>query len=79
MPTEADGLVALVVDDEAPALSELSYLLAQDDRIAEVLTASSGTAALQMLDTREVDVVFSDISMPGLDGMALARVVARFV
>ena len=79
MPTEADGLVALVVDDEAPALSELSYLLAQDDRIAEVLTASSGTAALQMLDTREVDVVFSDISMPGLDEMPLARAVARFV
>ena len=25
-----------------------------------------------------IDVVFSDISMPGLDGMALARVISRF-
>lgn len=78
MSNGAPGLVALVVDDELPALSELSYLLSSDDRIGEVLTANSGTEALQTLDTREVDVVFSDISMPGLDGMALARVIARF-
>jgi len=74
-----DGhLTALVVDDEAPALSELGYLLGRDERIGEVITAQSGTEALKVLDSREVDVVFSDISMPGLDGMALARVIARF-
>ena len=72
------GLTALVVDDELPALSDLGYLLGRDDRIAEVITASSGTEALQVLDGRDVDVVFSDISMPGLDGMALARVISRF-
>lgn len=74
-----DGrLTALVVDDEAPALSELGYLLGRDERIGEVITAQSGTEALKVLDSREVDVVFSDISMPGLDGMALARVIGRF-
>lgn len=72
------GLVTLVVDDEAPALSELGYLLERDPRVAEVLTAASGTDALRLLDTRDIDVVFSDISMPGLDGMALARVISRF-
>ncbi|GGL45653.1 response regulator transcription factor [Phycicoccus endophyticus] len=72
------GLVVLVVDDELPALSELGYLLGGDPRVAEVVTASSGTEALQVLDARDVDVVFSDISMPGLDGMALARVISRF-
>ena len=72
------GLTALVVDDELPALSDLGYLLGRDERIAEVITASSGTEALQVLDGRDVDVVFSDISMPGLDGMALARVISRF-
>ena len=71
-------LTALVVDDELPALSDLGYLLDRDERIGEVITASSGTEALKVLDSREVDVVFSDISMPGLDGMALARVIARF-
>ena len=72
-------LRALVVDDEAPALEELSWLLRQDHRIAEVMTASSGADALRSLDGGNIDVVFSDISMPGLDGMELARVIARFV
>ena len=78
MSTNDVGLTALVVDDELPALSDLGYLLERDERIAEVITASSGTEALQVLDGRDVDVVFSDISMPGLDGMALARVISRF-
>src|SRR5665647_309179 len=72
------GLRALVVDDEAPALSELTYLLRQDDRIGDIRTASSGADALRVLESAPVDVVFCDIKMPGLDGMALARVLARF-
>jgi DNA-binding LytR/AlgR family response regulator len=72
------ALRALVVDDEAPALEELSWLLRGDPRIADVRTASSGADALRALDAGDVDVVFSDISMPGLDGMELARVIARF-
>ena len=69
---------ALVVDDEPPALSELTYLLEQDGRFDVVVPASSGTDALRALDAGDVDVVFSDISMPGLDGMELARIIARF-
>lgn len=69
---------ALVVDDEPPALSELTYLLEQDGRFSTVLSAGSGTDALRALEAGPVDVVFSDISMPGLDGMELARVIARF-
>ena len=69
---------ALVVDDEPPALSKLTWLLEQDGRFSEVVPASSGTDALRALEAQDVDVVFSDISMPGLDGMELARVIARF-
>jgi DNA-binding LytR/AlgR family response regulator len=74
----AGTLRALVVDDELPALSEVRYLLDSDARIGEVLTATSGTEALTMLEEHDVDVIFSDISMPGLDGIALGRVLARF-
>ncbi len=80
--TPPSGLVAplraLVVDDEAPALAELAYLLGQDERIGTLLTASSGTEALRALESTKVDVVFCDISMPGLDGLDLAKVLARF-
>ncbi|KRE43076.1 LytR/AlgR family response regulator transcription factor [Knoellia sp. Soil729] len=72
------SLRALVVDDELPALSEVRFLLDSDDRIGSVLTATSGTEALKMLEAHPIDVIFSDISMPGLDGMALGRVLARF-
>ena len=72
------GLDALLVDDEAPALSELAFLLRQDPRIGEIRTATSGADALRALDAHPVDVVFCDIKMPGLDGMEFARVLARF-
>lgn len=74
----APGLRALVVDDEPPALEELAWLLGEDARVAEVRTADSAASALRALESGDVDVVFSDISMPGLDGMDLARVIARF-
>ncbi|WP_134774513.1 LytR/AlgR family response regulator transcription factor [Ornithinimicrobium flavum] len=69
---------ALVVDDEPPALAELTWLLEQDGRFTAVVPAGSGTDALRALESAPFDVVFSDISMPGLDGMELARVIARF-
>lgn len=72
------SLRALVVDDEAPALAELAWLLRQDERIGLVATASGTAEALRALDSQEVDVVFCDIKMPGLDGLELARVLARF-
>jgi DNA-binding LytR/AlgR family response regulator len=72
------GLRTLLVDDEAPALSELAFLLRKDPRIGEIRTVSSGADALRALDAHPVDVVFCDIKMPGLDGMDFARVLARF-
>ncbi len=77
-PAHAGTLHALVVDDEQPALSELAWLLGRDPRVATVRTAASATEALRSLEAEATDVVFTDISMPGLDGLDLARVLARF-
>lgn len=76
--TSGELLRVLVVDDEAPARDELVHLLGGDERIGQVLAAANGTQALRVLEAEEVDVVFSDVSMPGLDGMDLTRVIARF-
>ncbi len=71
-------LRALVADDEEPALAELVYLLSRDDRIGEIRTASNGPEALKILQAADLDVVFCDIKMPGLDGIDLARVLSKF-
>ncbi|SRR5580765_351694 len=76
--TEGSGLTVLVVDDEAPTRDELAWFLARDERVATVHVAANGTDALRALESRAVDVIFSDINMPGLDGIELARVIARF-
>jgi DNA-binding LytR/AlgR family response regulator len=72
------GLRVLAVDDEKPARDELAYLLARDERVGEVITASDGAEALRLLDSTTVDALFVDIRMPGLDGLDLARVLRRF-
>jgi DNA-binding LytR/AlgR family response regulator len=76
--TTPPGLRALAVDDEAPQLDELAYLLRADSRVASVTTAPDATQALRVLRDGSTDVVFLDIRMPGLDGLELARVLRRF-
>lgn len=71
-------LRVLAVDDEPPALDELAYHLRVDPRVARLHTAGDATEALRVLRDDDVDVVFLDIRMPGLDGVELARVLRRF-
>ncbi|WP_028659781.1 LytR/AlgR family response regulator transcription factor [Nocardioides insulae] len=78
MSTPSNGLRVLVVDDELPALDELSFLLREDPRVGEVLTCDNATESLRVLQDNEVDAAFLDIQMPGLTGVELAGVLARF-
>jgi DNA-binding LytR/AlgR family response regulator len=73
-----DRLDVLVVDDERPALDELAWLLGRDDRVGAIRCCGSATAALRVLRDEPVDAVFVDIAMPGLTGLELAEVLARF-
>ncbi len=78
MSTPAPGLRVLVIDDERPALDELTFLLEHDERVGEVHATDSPTDALRLLQDLEVDTVFLDIQMPGLTGIELAHVLSRF-
>ncbi len=71
-------LRVLVVDDERPALDELAWLLERDPRIGSVTTTDSSAEALRALQEGAVDAVFTDIRMPGLTGLELAKVLANF-
>ena len=72
------NLRVLAVDDEPPALDELAYLLRADPRVAYVHTAGDATEALRVLRDTDIDAIFLDIRMPGLDGLEIARVLGRF-
>ena len=73
-----NGLRVLVIDDERPALDEHTFLLGRDPRIGRVRTCDSATEGLRILRETDVDCVFLDIQMPGLTGLDLAQVLARF-
>jgi two-component system, LytTR family, response regulator len=66
---------ALLVDDEAPARSELRYLLAAHAEVEVVGEAASAAEALKLAAAVPYDVVFLDVEMPGLSGIEAARLV----
>jgi len=77
------GLVVLAVDDEKAGLDEIAHMLESNPRVAQVLTAVDAAEALRIMRGDEtsqpfVDAVFADLSMPGLNGMELARVLTAF-
>ena len=76
--TASSGLTVLAVDDERPALDEIAWLLERDERVGTVLVADSAADALRLLQEHRVDLVLSDIRMPGLSGLELAQVLRRF-
>jgi DNA-binding LytR/AlgR family response regulator len=66
---------ALIVDDEAPARSELRYLLGAHPEVEVVGEAASAHEALELAASVRYDVVFCDVEMPGLSGLEAARLV----
>jgi DNA-binding LytR/AlgR family response regulator len=72
------SLLALIVDDEAPARAELRYLLERADGVEVVGEAASVREALALASRLDYDVVFCDISMPELTGIDAARGLASW-
>jgi PAS domain S-box-containing protein len=65
----------LVVDDMRPIVFIVATLLRSLGQ--QVRTAASGGEALAMMEQEKPELVFSDISMPEMDGYALAREIRR--
>jgi len=76
----SEALRLLLVDDEAPARARLRDLLgdiAAEVPSIEVAEAVDGFAALERAQAGDLDVALIDIRMPGMDGVELARHLAR--
>ncbi len=65
---------ALIVDDEAPARTELRYILEKIKDVEVVGEATNAAEALELIKALTYDVVFLDIQMPGLTGLHVAEV-----
>ena len=65
-------LKAMIVDDEAPARSELRYLLDEVGKTEVVAEAASVREAIEKLKEYPCDVLFLDINMPEATGLQFA-------
>ena len=63
----------LIADDDAHIVHVLSMWLGRHGH--EVVTARNGEAAMETLDGTSVDLIISDMNMPLLDGVGLAKAV----
>jgi DNA-binding response OmpR family regulator len=61
----------LIVDDEPACLELLSDFLRKEGY--EVSEARDGAEAVELIDKSQFDLVLSDVRMPQLDGVALAK------
>lgn len=66
-------LRAVVIDDEAPARAKIRRYLAEHNGVLWVGEASDGPSAVTLVRRERPDVVFLDISMPGMDGFAVLQ------
>jgi DNA-binding NtrC family response regulator len=68
-PSKARPITLLLVDDEPAILKALQRVVR--DEGYKVITALDGEAALRLVASESVDVVLSDMDMPGMSGLDL--------
>jgi len=72
-----EAMKIMLVDDEERFLSTTQKLLTKKG--IDVVTATSGAAALDMLNHKHIHVVILDVKMPGMDGNeTLKEIKSRF-
>jgi two-component system chemotaxis response regulator CheY len=66
------ALDVLIVDDSAAIRKILQRVLLQAEvPIGDLLEAGDGLEAIEILKTRKVGLILSDINMPNMDGLQL--------
>ena len=73
MARRSDNPVVLVIEDDPPVRELIADVLDEID--FEVVAASDGGAALQIMSTLRIDLITLDLDLPGLTGSELLRVI----
>ena len=74
-PNKIAGAVILLVDDEAEHLRSLERLFHRQG--AQIHTAPSGELALDAIRQHPIQLVLSDLMMPGMDGYETMRAIRK--
>lgn len=72
---QVNGSTLLIVEDDPAMLVAFQDILERSGYA--VITASNGSDALVALDEQKPDLIMSDISMPGMDGIELYKAVRQ--
>jgi len=67
------SISALIIDDEKLARDELKFLLDSIGGVEVLAEGANGIEAIQLIEEHRPDLVFLDVQMPGLDGLAVIR------
>ena len=67
----------LIVDDEPIIVQGLLSVLGESGLDIELYSAGSGPDALKLLEDKRMDIVVSDMAMPGMDGLQLMNHIHR--
>ena len=70
-------LKAIIVDDEAPARSELRFLLDETGQVEVAAEAANVREAIEKLRDAGADIMFLDVNMPGANGLQLAEALTK--
>ncbi|MBW1744178.1 MAG: response regulator, partial [Deltaproteobacteria bacterium] len=73
----SDTLNILVVDDDEVILQVFTDFLQRKEEYS-ILTARDGTEALEIILQNKVDFCFTDLHMPGMDGVAFTLKIHEF-
>lgn len=63
----------LIIDDELPLLKNLTGYLSSFPDKYRVRTAADGETGLEILGAADIDVLLTDVRLPGIDGIELVR------
>ena len=72
-----DKLRTLIVDDEPLAVERMQVICCKMDALHVVGTASDGAQALRLIEALEPDLILLDMTMPEVDGLAVAKTLAK--
>lgn len=63
----------LIVDDEQVERDGIKYLISKFNLSIEVIEAGNGKKALELMKLKHIDILFTDIKMPFMDGLDLSH------